>query len=410
MSVACKSAPSPHAENPPLVSHPLIGLAALARRAMRGEDLSPVAQSLLLRLCADPGDASALLDLSTIEQLLGASGNRRSLQDQALRRQRHFLQQREEAAATPRLTLLALVAPGDFMANTPLEFLLEEANIQLAFFYVDASTNLLAEAPPHDVAFVALAECEANQPALAALARVAAQWPRPLLNAPGSIARLTRDGAWRLLADIEGLIYPCNERFERQELLDAMIETTKSLPYPLILRPVDSHAGIGLEKIDGDGQLAVYLGSQEAAAFYIAPFVDYRGGDGMYRKMRIAVIDGKPYPVHLAISPRWMIHYLNADMTENAANRAEEKGFMASFDTFAQRHARVFVGMGEKLNLDYFLIDCAEASGGELLVFEVGTAMIVHDLDDPQVFPYKSAMMRRIFAAFEQMLLSRAPA
>jgi len=68
------------------------------------------------------------------------------------------------------------------------------------------------------------------------------------------------------------------------------------------------------------------------------------------------------------------------------------------------------VGMGEKLNLDYFLIDCAEASGGELLVFEVGTAMIVHDLDDPQVFPYKSAMMRRIFAAFEQMLLSRAPA
>lgn len=410
MSAACQSAPIPRAEKLPLAGHALIGLAALARRAMRGEDLSPLAQSLLLRLCADPGDASALLDLSTIEQLLGASGNRRSLQEQALRRQRHFFQQRDESAPAPRLTLLALVAPGDFMANTPLEFLLEEADIQLAFLYVDGATNPLAEAPPHDVAFVAVAESAANQAALAVIARVAAQWPRPLLNAPEAIALLTRDGAWRLLGDIAGVIYPPNEKIGRQDLLAGMTEKSGERAYPIIVRPVDSHAGAGLEKIESGAELAAYLASQQAAAFYIAPFVDYRSNDGMYRKMRIAVVDGKPFIVHLAISPRWMIHYLNADMTENAVHRDEERRFMAAFDVFAQRHVSVFTRMSEKLRLDYFLIDCAEAPGGELLIFEVGTAMIVHDLDDPQIFPYKSAPMRRIFAEFEKMLLSRAPA
>ena len=66
--------------------------------------------------------------------------------------------------------------------------------------------------------------------------------------------------------------------------------------------------------------------------------------------------------------------------------------------------------MREKLQLDYFLIDCAETPGGDLLVFEVGAAMIVHHLDDPNTFPFKLAPMRHIFTAFKQMLLSRAPA
>jgi glutathione synthase/RimK-type ligase-like ATP-grasp enzyme len=274
------------------------------------------------------------------------------------------------------------------------------------FLYVDPDLDLLAAAPDHDAAFVAVAESAANQPALAAIARFAERWPRPLLNAPQAIARLTRDGAWRLLRETPGLFYPRNERFSRARLADAGREEK----FPIIVRPVDSHAGEGLEKIDDASELKAYLDNHRQAFFYIAPFVDYRGADGLFRKMRIAVVDGAPFPVHLAISPRWMIHYLNADMAISAAHRAEEARFIENFAEFAQRHAKTFAAMREKLQLDYFLIDGAEIGDDKLLIFEVGTAMIAHALDCPETYPYKSAPMRLLFDAFRRMVLRRAGA
>jgi hypothetical protein len=386
------AAPLAHQDAPPL-----IGLSALARKAMRGETLAGIANSLLARLTADSRDAAALLDLSTIEQLLGSDANRLSLQARALDISRTFVQ---PAPAPDALRLLVLMAPGNFMANTPIEFLLEGSHIRMEFFYVEAGMDIIAAAPPHDAAFVAVAESSVNQPILKAIAEAASQWPRPLVNGAESISRLTRDGAWRLLHDVAGVVYPNNEKVSRSEAAAAD-------DFPLIMRPVDSHAGEGLEKIDDEAALADYLARHGEDNFYLAPFIDYRGGDRLFRKMRIAVVDGAPYAVHLAISPRWMIHYLNADMIENVANRAEEAQFLAGFDGFARRHAETFALMREKLELDYFQIDCAEIENDKLLVFEVGSAMIAHDLDDPRLFPYKSAPMQKLFGAFRAMIASR---
>jgi hypothetical protein len=379
----------------------LIGLAALTRKAMRGEDLAAVARSLLARLAADPSDASALMDLSTIEQLLGAGVNRIALQTRALELRRLYTQESVGAAAA---RLLVLVAPGDFMANTPVEFLLDGADIAIDYLYVDTETDLLASAPPHDAAFVAVAESATNRPLLAAIARVADDWPRPLLNAPGAIAELTRDGAWRLLHDAPGVIHPRNQHLSRAQLADA----GRAENFPFIVRPVDSHAGASLEKIEDKSALGAYLQSHPAPFFYTAPFIDYRSPDGLFRKMRLAVVDGEAFPVHLAISSRWMIHYLNADMADNADHRAEEAGFMETFVNFAQRHGPTLALIGEKLQLDYFLVDCAEIDATHLLIFEVGSAMIAHDLDCPIRFPYKTAPMRRLFDAFRGMILRRA--
>ncbi len=386
---------------PQPVARPLIGLAELTRRAMRGELLAPFAATLTARLALDADDASALLDLSTIEQLRGSRAGRMAFQAQALRLRKNFTQGECQGAAP---TLLVLVAPGDFMANTPVEFLLEGAPLNVEFLYVDGESPIIP--PPHDIALVAVAESRANQKILAAIDRAARLWPRPLLNAPGAIARLTRDGAWRLLGDLDGVFYPGNLRLGRDQL-----GAGDAGPFPIIVRPVDSHAGEELEKIAGDHDLLFYLRRHDAAEFYASPFVDYSGPDGKFRKMRLAFLGGAAWPVHYAVSSRWMVHYLNADMLHNAAHRAEEEIFMRDFAGFTARHEKALAGLSERLGLDYFQIDCAEAPDGRLLIFEVGTAMIVHDLDDPRTFPYKSAPMRALFSAFQRLLLSRvAPA
>ncbi len=147
------------------------------------------------------------------------------------------------------------------------------------------------------------------------------------------------------------------------------------------------------------------------AEFYLAPFVGYRSGDGLFRKARVAIIEGRPFVCHMAISQHWMIYYLKADMRNDAAKRAEVARFMANFDSkFGHRHAAAFAAIAERSGLEYLPIDCAETPDGKPLVFEIGTAMIVHSMHPPDLFPYKRPQMEKVFNAFQAMLHNAARA
>jgi len=111
----------------------------------------------------------------------------------------------------------------------------------------------------------------------------------------------------------------------------------------------------------------------------------------------------------MAISSRWMIHYLNADMIDNQQNRAEEAAFMRDFDTsFGARHQEALREVARRCGLDYLIMDCGETRDGRLLIFEIGNAMIVHSMDPEHLFPYKAGQMKKLFGAFQAMLRARA--
>jgi hypothetical protein len=111
----------------------------------------------------------------------------------------------------------------------------------------------------------------------------------------------------------------------------------------------------------------------------------------------------------MAIADRWDIWYLNAGMSFSEAKRAEEAEWMRSFDsTFAVRHHDALARMIERVNLDYFLVDCAENKDGELLIFEGDNTAVVHNMDPVQLYPYKPPQMQKIFDAFAAMLVERA--
>src|SRR5262249_33526639 len=157
------------------------------------------------------------------------------------------------------------------------------------------------------VAIVAATELAENRAVLDQLATLVATWPRPVLNAPERIGRLTRDGAWALLHSVPGVVYPANVRIDRPCLAALSADATNiaeilGFDFPIIVRPVDSHAGHGLALIAASSAIGPYLSDQPACEFFIAPFVDYRSADGLYRKYRVAIIDGRPYACHMAIS------------------------------------------------------------------------------------------------------------
>ena len=391
---------------------PLIGLAPLMSMAFSGIDLTPLGQQLMARAQADPGDANALMDLSIVLQLKESRELALALQAQALQAQQLYrLPARNDAAA---IRLLALMAPGDLMANTPLEFLLQDSDVQLDLLYLMPGGPFPPRLPEHDLIIVAACESDANRVLLQQLEVFAASVHSPVLNRPGNIAHTGREAAHALLASAPGVCIPASTRVGRGALCgigagqQPLASVLAGAAFPIIVRPVDSHAGHGLVKIDAPPDLDAYLQLMPEAEFIVSEFVDYRSADGLFRKYRVVLIDGEPYAGHMGVSEQWMIHYLNAGMAGSAAKRAEEADFMAGFDAgFAQRHARALGEITERMGLDYLVIDCGETRDGKLLVFELDTGAVVHNMDPVDLFAYKRPQMRKVFAAF-RALLSRA--
>ena len=386
----------------------ILGLATLLRMALAGESLSPLSAELIARAENDPADAEALLDLSTILQINQQPDLAMRVQADALELQQTYRLPIDQPAA---LKLLVIMAAGPLMANTPIECLLQHSDIAVELLYLSPQLALPDELPEHDLVFIAVAESDANQAVLERLSSVI--WSRPLVNKPELIAKLSRDNTYLQLEDIPNVLVPQTNRIEREALEqstdlaneDSVASLLESGVGSIIIRPVDSHAGRDLSKLDSAEDLVDYLKNTSDMDFYVSYFVDFRSEEGNYKKYRVVLIDGTPFLCHMAISDHWMIHYLNAGMGESSEKREEEAAMMELFDQdFGKRHAEAFQAIHERIGLDYLGIDCGETYDGELLIFEIDSNMVVHDMDPVDIYPYKQPQMHKIFAAFQQML------
>ena len=397
----------------PFEANLIMGKARIVRAVFERRDVSGLWDTLFARVTADPGDAAAFLDASTFLRAIGKPEEASLSETAALDISRTYLIRNGNGTGT---TVLVFVTAGDFMANTPIEFLLEGSNANIVLHYVDAQTPDLSDVPPHDVAVVGVGESAESIGVLDNLGRLLGNWPGPILNnASDRIVGLSRDGVAESFRDEPTILAPAVTRVPRSALEALAPARTGAAPvpgdltYPFIIRPIGSHAGDGLERISSGVALAAFLEARPEHEFFVSPFVDYSGKDGKFRKQRIAFIDGRPFASHMAVSDHWMVHYLNAGMAQHADRRIEEAQWMASFDDdFARRHAGAFEALYRRIGLDYFAIDCAELPDGRLLLFEADVAMIVHAMDPAAIYPYKKQPMRKLFAAFEAALVRRA--
>lgn len=393
----------------------IIGLAVFAQMIFNQQDLNPIWNALVEAASNDPPDPGALLNMSMLLQLTGQPEPGQTLQDQALDITRIYKREHGDGSG---LKVLAIVTRGDFMANTPLDFLLNGSNATVYFVYATVDGVLPDELPDHDIAFHAIGESTANYETLLGIAPILAGWPRPMINSSAlTIAGLTRDGVCELCADIPEVLSPSTAQVFRegvQAIAEARVPLSDFLEngvFPIIIRPIDSHAGRDLEKMNSPSDLLAYLEAKAGENFYITQFVDYSSPDGLFRKQRVAFLKGKPFISHMAISEHWMVHYLNASMDEKPERRDEEAAFMDGFDQgFALRHAKAIEGLYRAFGLEYFAIDCAEMPDGRLLLFEADVAMIIHAMDSPELYPYKPRAMAKLFKGVMELLEDTAKA
>jgi tetratricopeptide (TPR) repeat protein len=305
------------------------------------------------------------------------------------------------AAEGEDYALLVLCAPGPYTANTPADLIFDSRHVTLHRWYVDPS-GAVPPLPPYDAVFVAIGESDAAAPQLRAAQRFVATQTCPIFNRPEAIERLGRVALTETFASARHTRAVTTTRIARDRYAE------EGFPLPHIVRPVDSHGGTGLVRIDDDAQRLAYAASTDAQFLYAAPYIDYRSADGYFRKYRIIFIDGEPFPFHLAISRNWMVHYYNAAMSEHQWMRDEEHAFLARLDdVFAGELGAALRETAALLQLEYVGIDCAIGADGKLLVFEADNALIVHLLDDPVLFAYKHTYVPRILTALDAMVRRR---
>jgi len=323
-----------------------------------------------------------------------------SMQQKAISYQKVF---RLSNPLQPSIRLLGLVGPGDMYENTPLDFLIENKNIRLDLLYLTPHEDFPDEIPEHDVAFVALGESENNLPILKKIQLALSSWPKPVINPAEQLYLCRRDRLFNLLKNVPGLLVPSCIRISKKCI------SATSLKFPMTIRPIDTHAGIGLHKLNSVKDLDTYLDLYlDDDLFYISDFIDYQSNDGNFRKFRIALIDKKPYICHLAIGDEWIVNYVGAKMYGDAQKRLEESLFMEEFDdSFAITHQHALFQIANKLNLDYVVIDCGLTTDSQLLLFEADGGAWVHSTDPIELFAYKTPVMQKVFDAFEKLLIKR---
>ncbi len=381
--------------------------AACGNILLRGELVDLAREAYERAASLDPHDAASRYALAEIATVMRDEATAQFWFDEAFARQRLFSPPCARAGSKHAL-VLGLAGP--WPRNMPLDFVVDDERWTLHRWFLPDREWATRTIPRVDLIVNALGDSVAGTAALAdAQAILAAHADVPSINAPKRLRRLGRDRLGQTLAGIPGVLVPDARRVTHATLA-ASRGDVEGLGYPMLVRPVDTHGGRGLERLEHPRELPAYLARTNAGAYDCSAYVDYRSPDGWFRKLRIMFVDGVAYPYHLAIGDRWMIHYYRTATTATPWMHDEEARFLAEPERAVAGWRSAVPAIAAALGLDYAGIDCAQLPDGTLVVFEADSAMLVHALDATDAGRAKRTGFDRIRSALMALFDRRAAA
>jgi hypothetical protein len=307
------------------------------------------------------------------------------------------------------IRLLMLVAARG--GNIPTRHLLDDrvfATTVAVADYCDPDQPL----PPHDLLFNAVGDADLAGDAMAAARLVAARSSAPVINPPERVGATGRVEVARRLGDIQGVRTPSIVVLPRNVLQGsggAAALTGRGMAFPLLVRALGFHTGRHFVRVEKPSDLAGAVATLPGELLAAIEYLDARGPDGRWRKFRVMMIDGILYPLHLAVSDSWKVHYFTAGMADRPEHRAEEASFLADMtDVLGPDATAALERICERLGLDYGGIDFGIGPGGEVLVFEANATMVVNPPEPAVIWDYRREPVRRVLDAVRRMLLHRA--
>jgi len=193
----------------------------------------------------------------------------------------------------------------------------------------------------------------------------------PFFNLPSLIMNTSRDNIYRTLQGIDKLYIPKTVKIQPKSPSDIYESVKKEgFKFPVILRRAGDHGGISTIRIDDDKE-EFNVFALDGRDYYLTQFVEYAEEDGLYKKYRLIVVDGKAYLRHVKVGSNWMVHHKNQIKNPQKLQQISAKRFLNNKETIQ----KVVTDIYNQLQLDYFGIDCYIDKNLNLLVFEINPNM-----------------------------------
>ena len=300
------------------------------------------------------------------------------------------------------LPVSVLVLASVFRGNVPIDEPLDDRTflaIRLFTDFYDPELPL----PPHDVIFNGIGDPDCAMESLVAAERLLCVHGVTAINSPELVRETGRVPMAARLRGIEGLVVPEIEEVGRDEL--DRIER-----FPVLVRAPGYHTGEFFERANDRDELARIAAKLPGERLLMIEMLDARGADGFARKYRVLVIGGRLYPLHLARSSDWKVHYFSADQRRTADAVAEEDAFLTDMRaTIGERATHAIEEAARRIGLEYFGIDFGLGRHGDALFFEANATMrAVVPVAAERASGVRREAARAANAAFRELVLRAA--
>jgi aromatic-L-amino-acid/L-tryptophan decarboxylase len=266
--------------------------------------------------------------------------------------------------------------------------------------------------PAHQLVVNGIGDADVSPGALAAAQSVLTRSTAPVINTPAAVLATGRSDNAKRLSGLPGVVTPITASLTRDQLCHSEAAATLAclgLGFPLLLRALGFHSGLHFLRVESFEALPAALAELPGQELIVVQYLDARGPDGKTRKYRAMMINGEIYPLHVAISSHWKIHYFTAEMADNPEHRAEDAAFLENMPGVIGPIAmNALQQIQSVLGLDYGGIDFGLNARGEVLVFEANAAMAVNPPEPDDRWNYRLPAYQRIHTAVQRMLIERA--
>jgi len=309
-----------HPDNP--MGH--VNLGNLLLRANRHDEARAHYEAALR---ADADHAAAHQGLGAV---LADNGDHRSAQEHFRKGfGRHAISTLPYRGSAPPLSLVQLVSSGG--GNIPTAPFLDDRIFSTTVVVADYFEPF-SPLPPHQLIFNAIGDADLCRNALQAAVQLVARSPAPVVNDPRAVLESGRINNAKRLAALPGVVTPRTLAVRRDILAASRGErwiADQGFTFPLLLRSPGYHTGRNFILIDNRADLVKAAAGLPGDELLVMEYLDARGRDGGARKYRVMMIDGEIYPLHLAISGNWKVHYFTSDMADRPDHRQEELAFLS---------------------------------------------------------------------------------
>jgi hypothetical protein len=355
----------------------------------------------------DPNHIHAHRGMGNVLAASGDTASARGHRDKGFKN--HALTALPYRGEAPPISVLLLVSAAG--GNIPTSALLDDRYFQttvLVAEYFDPASAL----PQHDLVFNSIGDADLCREGLDAASTVLSRTTRPVINQPALVLESGRVSNVERLRGLPNVIVPRMMTLPRDGLIGpyaADVLAGCGLVFPFLVRAPGFHTGHHFAHVSTLQELADAAAKFPGDDVWLIEQLDARDSEGLFRKYRTMFVDRTLYPLHLAVSRDWKVHYFTADMADSAENRAKDAAFLEDMTgVIGPSGMAGLERIRAAIGLDYGGIDFAVSPRGDILFFEANATMVVYPPSADPKWAYRRLAVDAVLTAVRTMLTERS--